>query len=437
MTTGTVTCRADAERVAEQATAALTRLLDAEYWKFPGEDLLDTARGIEQLARLTHAVQVAVAGEIDLARLAQTHGQTSTAALLRHALNIGPGDARGRVRTARQVLPQDAISGGEIPPRLPDLGRALRDGAVGAEQAAVVIKTMAAIPTDVPGPIRDQAETTLVGHARTMDPVHLGRVADKLLSALDPDGDFDPRDPADRAELALGTRDNRTGLTPIRGRLDDHAVAVFVAATDAHAKPRPEVDGVKDPRPATTRLAHAFSTVLEDYLTAGTGPVQGGERPHVTMTIGFDALTAKLGAATFDVTGVTAGPATARRMLCDCDLIPAVLGPAGEPLDIGRATRIWPTGIRRAVVLRDGGCVFPGCDRPGRWCEIHHIVWWVNGGPTSLANGACLCSAHHTLIHQGEWLIRMAADGHPEIIPPTWIDPDQRPRRNHLHRLRL
>ncbi|HEY5877792.1 MAG TPA: HNH endonuclease, partial [Nakamurella sp.] len=62
---------------------------------------------------------------------------------------------------------------------------------------------------------------------------------------------------------------------------------------------------------------------------------------------------------------------------------------------------------------------------------------WVDGGPTSLANAAMLCGYHHTLIHQGDWAIRIAADGHPEIIPPTWIDPDQHPRRNHLHRLRL
>ena len=194
---------------------------------------------------------------------------------------------------------------------------------------------------------------------------------------------------------------------------------------------------MKDPRSASTRLAQALTTVLADYLTAGTGPVQGGERPHVTMTIGYDALTGQLGPATLDATGVTVPPATARRLLCDCDLIPAVLGSAAEPLDIGRATRTWPTGIRRAVTLRDGGCVFPGCDRPARWCDIHHITFWVNGGPTSVENGCCLCGFHHTLIHQGDWQIRMAKDGHPEIIPPTWIDPDQRPRRNQLHRLRL
>jgi hypothetical protein len=434
--TGSITTRADAESVAEQVCAGLTRLLDAEWWKFPAPDLLDTARGIEKLAHLMYAVQVGIAGEIDLARLAQTHGQPSTPALLRATLAISPADAKARVKAAAQILPQDAISGGEIPPQLPELGHALAAGELGAEQTSIVVKTMRRIPADIPPEIREQAEHTLVEHARTMDPIHLGTTAQKLLDTLDPDGDYEPNDPADRAELALGARDARTGLTPIRGRLDDQTVAAFIAATDPLAKPRPETDGIKDQRPAATRLAQALTTVLDAYLTLGDGPIQGGERPHVTMTVDFDTITGQLGTATLDATGTTVPPAVARRILCDCDIIPAVLGSTSEPLDIGRATRIWPTGIRRAAILRDGGCVFPGCDRPARWADIHHIWWWADGGPTSLANAAMLCGHHHTLIHGGDWQIRLGTDGHPEVIPPTWIDPAQRPRRNHLHRLR-
>ena len=168
--TSTVTCRVDADRVAEQVAAGLTQLLEAEYWKFPGDDVLATARSVEHLGRLTYAVQIAVAGEIDLARLAQTHGQTSTAVLLRNVLNISPGDARGRVKAAAQVLPQDAISGGEIPPQLPELGSALGAGQLGAEQTAIVVKTMSKIPTDITVDVREDAEHALVDHARVMDP---------------------------------------------------------------------------------------------------------------------------------------------------------------------------------------------------------------------------------------------------------------------------
>src|SRR6478752_9416826 len=91
--TAAVTTLDDVQDVADQVCAGLDQLLNAEYWKLPGDDLLTAARAVEHLARLSHAVQVAVAGEIDLAHLAQTHGQPTTAALLRHALGIGPGDA--------------------------------------------------------------------------------------------------------------------------------------------------------------------------------------------------------------------------------------------------------------------------------------------------------------------------------------------------------
>ena len=86
--TSTVTTRGDADRVAAMVADGLGQLLDAEYWKFSGDDLLDTARGIERLARQVYAVQVAVAGEADLARLAHTHGQPSTGALLRQGDGI-------------------------------------------------------------------------------------------------------------------------------------------------------------------------------------------------------------------------------------------------------------------------------------------------------------------------------------------------------------
>jgi hypothetical protein len=60
------------------------------------------------------------------------------------------------------------------------------------------------------------------------------------------------------------------------------------------------------------------------------------------------------------------------------------------------ATRLWPAAIRRALQARDQGCAFPCFDRPAAWCDAHHLVWWVRGGPTSLANGVLLCRAHHT-----------------------------------------
>jgi 5-methylcytosine-specific restriction protein A len=84
-----------------------------------------------------------------------------------------------------------------------------------------------------------------------------------------------------------------------------------------------------------------------------------------------------------------------RMLCCDAQVIPIVLNGAGQPLDVGRATRTIPDGLRRAVTARDRGCAHPGCDRPPSWSEIHHIREWARGGATRLDNLVMLCKVHH------------------------------------------
>ena len=96
-------------------------------------------------------------------------------------------------------------------------------------------------------------------------------------------------------------------------------------------------------------------------------------------------------------------PETARRLACDANVVRVVTGGASEPLDVGRASRTVSPAQRRALTIRDRGCVFPGCDRPPGWCDGHHIVHWADGGPTDLANLALLCHHHHKAMHEGGW----------------------------------
>ena len=151
------------------------------------------------------------------------------------------------------------------------------------------------------------------------------------------------------------------------------------------------------------------------------------------VTTQFDVLTGQLAAGTLD-TGQTLSADTVRRLACDAAILPAVLDGAGQVLNVARQRRSFPAAIRRALVLRDRGCAFPGCDRPPRWTEGHHIVHWTTGGETSLQNGVLLCRRHHRGIHHDGWQVRIAGDGHPEFTPPAWIDPQQHPRRNTYHR---
>ncbi len=91
--------------------------------------------------------------------------------------------------------------------------------------------------------------------------------------------------------------------------------------------------------------------------------------------------------------------------LCDCLAYRVVLNAKREILDIGRASRTWTMGIRRAVVARDQGCRFPGCDRPVSWCDIHHCQPWEEDGHTSVENGVLLCRKHHTFLHAKGWTV--------------------------------
>ncbi|PWD52315.1 hypothetical protein C8046_02995 [Serinibacter arcticus] len=109
-----------------------------------------------------------------------------------------------------------------------------------------------------------------------------------------------------------------------------------------------------------------------------------------------------------------AGPVpihTVRRLACDADLIPIVLGTDGRLLDVGHHHRLVPAWMRRVLIARDHGCTFPGCTIPATWCEAHHIISWLTGGTTSTDNSLLLCPAHHHLIHATNWTLTHTPTG--------------------------
>ncbi|MGD9753171.1 MAG: DUF222 domain-containing protein [Acidimicrobiia bacterium] len=109
---------------------------------------------------------------------------------------------------------------------------------------------------------------------------------------------------------------------------------------------------------------------------------------------------------------------------CDSTWVRAVMGAAGEVLDIGRATRDWPEAIWNAIVQRDRTCRFPHCDRPAHWCDVHHCTHWEHGGTTCLTNGVLLCRRHHVFLHSNHWSVTLD-----ERQRPVFRQPDGRPFR--------
>ncbi len=151
------------------------------------------------------------------------------------------------------------------------------------------------------------------------------------------------------------------------------------------------------------------------------------------MTIDWDELQHRLRMAMLDY-GNTLHPETARMLACDAQIVPIVLGTASQPLDIGRASRTVPAGLRRALVARAGGqCKMADCDRPATWCEAHHGPWhWVDAGPTRIDNLVLLCRGHHRLVHKPGWHIHFDLHGHPVFTPPAIIGPYRKARPSRL-----
>ena len=103
------------------------------------------------------------------------------------------------------------------------------------------------------------------------------------------------------------------------------------------------------------------------------------------------------------IAGPSLSPAQLGQLLCDAKISRIVIGPDGQPLDVGRELRTPPRWMRRALVARDKGCRFPGCGRRPGWCHAHHVIAWEFDGETNLSNLVLLCPYHHHLVHRSGW----------------------------------
>lgn len=304
-------------------------------------------------------------------------GYRNPANALADLLHWDRADARRRTLAADHVHPSTGLDGAELPARLPTTAHRFTEARIGLRMSTSSPPcSLARRSPGRPGPARGRRDpdrrARLPGQPHRAP--HLG-------------------DPADRRAR--------------RGR------------------PRPRRP--TDDRPPERRRAEALAEICARTLDHAQLPETGGRRPVLNVLIGLEDLQRRARAAVLDLGGQCT-PETLRMLACDAAVVPIVMNGRGQPLDVGRARRTIPDGLRRAVTARDRGCAHPGCDRPPSWCEIHHIVPWEADGETALDNCVMLCKIHHRLLHHSPWTVRIR-DGLPEFVPPRWIDPLQRPRR--------
>ncbi len=190
------------------------------------------------------------------------------------------------------------------------------------------------------------------------------------------------------------------GMVRIDGDLDPETGESVLTAVHAVCDAEVRSNDPSDDRTPAQRRADALGEICRRWLDGSDRPRISGERPHVTVTVPLQAIGTGAGTAELDHAGPVAATA-ARRFACDASVTRVVLGSRSEPLDVGRKTPVVPPAIRRAVIVRDRRCRFPGCDRPHAWCDAHHVRHWADGGETKLANLILLCRRHHRSVHTG------------------------------------
>jgi hypothetical protein len=394
----------------------------------------------------------------------------STASWLRNRLRMGAGAAASAVRTAR------ALFGGP----LTKTAQALCAGELSAAHASA----LAHGTHDLPAQVAKAAEPVLVAAARRLDPPRLRRVIAHLQHAADPDG-ADAQAERRHGRRGLWVAPTLEGMVALQGLLEPEAGQLLLAALEPLARPA----SADDERSGDQRRADALTELARRTLEGGQLPQTGGVRPQLTVVVDLDSLLGHPPALGGE--GGWAGPLApeaCRRLACDgavtrvlvsrqpsdqpggqgdpsdrhghpghhshqpgghhphdddcrqgsltdrlqaaMALLPPVLGGAvSQPLDVGRTSRVITPAQRSALAVRDGGCVVPDCQRPLAWCEGHHLVHWLEGGPTDLANLALLCRAHHRAVHDGGWQLTRGPDGRLTATPAHRRPPPHRHRR--------
>jgi len=384
-----------------------------------GADGVDALRMLLTLRNLIDHLTASVVGVMDRRGVARAQGRTLRELLI--ALGYPPAVAARLVRVGAGL------------PALPTLSAHAADGAIPGEHVDAIVTGINHIAARSAEPVDDAAR--------------FSQVTD-LLGQF-----FSGATPADIAKRArrLGNRAaGRTGGLPASedrsintadhvvtpdGRirvvldLDAEVGAKYIAGVEELSAPRPEPDGTPDPRSASRRRADAVEALLD--IAARGGDVASAPRTQLLLTVPAD--TPDLAELEY-IGSISTG--TLDRLTCDTTITTVIMDGEQVPLDMGRDKRLFPAHLRKALYLRDQGCIKCGAP-PGR-THAHHLVHWAHGGETSLSNGALLCPACHANIHHDGWDVVMGMDKHPWLIPPASVDPHRQPLPAHNRRtLRL
>jgi hypothetical protein len=360
------------------------------------EDFAELQRAVDQL----DAERLRRLAEIDRRRLYERDGHLSAASWLVASHRVGWGIAREHVRLSRAL--------GEMP--------ATRGWLDAGEISMSAVRVLAGARDADPEAFA-RGETQLLEAARLHSVADLARVVAHWRDRVERD-----RSPGAPDELSARRRLHASvtlgGMVRVDGDLDPETGETLLTALRAVLDTDARSRGREDDRSPAQRRADALGEICRQWLDNGGRPVVAGERPHLTVTVGIDELARGTGVGgELDHLGPVAAETT-RRLACDASVMRVVMKGPAEPMSVGRRTSVVPPAMRRAAIVRDRHCRFPGCDRPHTWCDAHHVVHWADGGPTALANLVLLCRRHHRMVHRPGGFCLELLDGTPVFRRP-------------------
>src|SRR5213080_3098022 len=208
---------------------------------------------------------------------------------------------------------------------------------------------------------------------------------------------------AEERRLRMSTAQD--GCLLLYGVLDPVGGAAVRTALEPLAQP----SGAHDDRNREQRYADA----LVELASAG-------KPANLQVTATIETLKGLAGAAAAEMEfSLPISSTSVRRMACDCSVTRVLLSQDSMPVDVGRSRRVISGALGRALKARDGSCKWPRCERSASMCDGHHLVHWIEGGPTDLDNLVLLCRRHHRMVHEGGWQLIKTHDQQIVTIAPT------------------
>jgi hypothetical protein len=369
--------------------SALEELQTQDVHRMADPELEADFEELQRAAQTLEAERLRRLAEINRRQSHRRDGYLSTSSWLVDRHRMGWTAAAKEIRTARSLQ------------RMPHTREALAGGDLTSSAVQMLVSARHAHPAQFA-----EAERTLVEAARTLPAPQLHHAMGHWRQKLDWDqGLRDAEAVRGRRRLALST--TMFGMVRLDGDLDpETGETVLTALRGCQDADRRRKDP-DDRRTQAQRRADALGEICRRWLDRADGPVSAGERPHVAVIVDLEALWRRAGVRSdFDHVGPI-HPEVVRRLACDASVSRVVTRGSSEPLDIGRRTATVPGPLRRAVIIRDRHCRFPGCDRPPPWCDAHHVIHWADGGVTALRNLVLLCRRHHRLVHEGRFRLEL------------------------------